>query len=92
VVQAFDTSVQRLVPQLEVAVQAGDLGGVRHVAHTLKSSSASVGALTLSRCCAELEAQARDARTDGLVERAGVLVQEVAAARRALHRLVEPAA
>jgi HPt (histidine-containing phosphotransfer) domain-containing protein len=92
VVQAFDISAQRLVPQLEVAVQAGDMSGVRHVAHTLKSSSASVGALTLSRCCAELEAQARESRSEGLAERAAVLIHEVAAARRALHRLVDPTA
>jgi HPt (histidine-containing phosphotransfer) domain-containing protein len=91
VVQAFDTSALRLMPQLDLAVQTVDMAGVRHVAHTLKSSSASVGALTLSRCCAELEAQARELRTEGLAERASVLMNEVAAARRALHRLVDPA-
>jgi HPt (histidine-containing phosphotransfer) domain-containing protein len=32
---------------------------IRHVAHTLKSSAASVGALRLSRLCAEIEAGAR---------------------------------
>jgi HPt (histidine-containing phosphotransfer) domain-containing protein len=39
---------------------------MRHVAHTLKSSAASVGALELSRLCAEIERRIRQDDTDGL--------------------------
>ena len=40
VVQAFDSSIARLMPQLDTAMAAGDMDGVRSVAHTLKSSMA----------------------------------------------------
>jgi HPt (histidine-containing phosphotransfer) domain-containing protein len=39
---------------------------MRHVAHTLKSSSASVGALDLSRLCADIERRIRQDETEGL--------------------------
>jgi len=55
VLQAFETSVGRLLPQLHDAHRLADHAGVRQVAHTLKSSSASIGALALSQRCAEVE-------------------------------------
>lgn len=60
VMRAFDGSLQRLAEQLATARVAGDTQTLRHVAHTLKSSSASVGALALARLCAEIEAVVRD--------------------------------
>jgi HPt (histidine-containing phosphotransfer) domain-containing protein len=39
------------------------------VVHTLKSSSASVGALELSRCCSEIENRLRQMQVDDLAER-----------------------
>jgi HPt (histidine-containing phosphotransfer) domain-containing protein len=60
VLRAFDTSLQRLLGQLEQARAAGDITAMRHVAHTLKSSSASVGALELSRICADIERRLRE--------------------------------
>ena len=59
VLQAFLASVARLRPLFEAALASRDAAGVRLVAHTLKSSSASIGALELSRCCAQAEAAAR---------------------------------
>ncbi len=53
--RAFETSLARLLPQLSEAGQQQDLATVAHVAHTLKSSSASIGALKLSQMCADLE-------------------------------------
>lgn len=55
VFQAFETSLSRLMPQLLEARAAGDLAGIRHVTHTLKSSSASIGALRMAQLCAEIE-------------------------------------
>ena len=40
VFQAFEASALRLLPQMHDAQRAGDHAGVRHVVHTLKSSSA----------------------------------------------------
>jgi CheY-like chemotaxis protein/HPt (histidine-containing phosphotransfer) domain-containing protein len=59
VLKAFETSVARLAPQLEESRRSGDRAGIRHVAHTLKSSSASIGAMALSQRCAEVEAMIR---------------------------------
>ncbi len=64
VFNAFEISLNRLLPQLVQARDAADSSGVRLVAHTLKSSSATVGALELSRLCAEVEVQAREMRLD----------------------------
>ena len=65
VLKAFQTSAARLAPQLEAAREAGDRTTVRLVAHTLKSSSASIGAIALSQLCGELEVKIRnDAAAD----------------------------
>ena len=59
VLQAFQTSAARLRPQAEAARQQGDRAGVRLVVHTLKSSSASIGAMHLSQLCAQIETTIR---------------------------------
>jgi len=66
VLQAFDTSLQRLLPQGEQAFAACDRETLRHVVHTLKSSSASVGALELSRLCGDIENCLREYGIEGL--------------------------
>jgi PAS domain S-box-containing protein len=89
VFKAFDTSVGRLLPQLEEAAQTADLQGVRHVTHTLKSSSASIGALKLSKLCADTEAQVRAGGpiTD-LPERVQTLRGEILRVQRRLQDLM----
>ena len=59
VLAAFETSLARMLVQLRAELDAGDPGVVAGVAHTLKSSSASVGALALSATCAEVERRLR---------------------------------
>jgi HPt (histidine-containing phosphotransfer) domain-containing protein len=75
VLRAFDASLARLLPQSRQALEQGDHEAVRHVAHTLKSSSASVGAMALSRCCGEIENQLRLQQLEGL----GALVATMSA-------------
>lgn len=82
VLAAFETSVQRMVLQLEGQLQATDPQVVTGVAHTLKSSSASVGALSLSRACAEVEAKLRKGDTAGMQLDISRLIAE---GRAALH-------
>jgi CheY-like chemotaxis protein len=84
VFKAFDSSVLRLLPQLRDAHRRGDNAGVRHVVHTLKSSTASIGANRLSRQCAEIEGMIRlddtselDARVQAMMAEAEVVLQEV---------------
>lgn len=59
VMTAFETSLSRMLVQLAAERDGGDAGVVAGVAHTLKSSSASVGALVLSQACADVERRLR---------------------------------
>lgn len=61
VMKAFELSLQRLSSQLRTARQQQDVVAVRQAAHTLKSSSASVGALRLSGLCLDVETALRQA-------------------------------
>jgi HPt (histidine-containing phosphotransfer) domain-containing protein len=60
VLDTYVASLARHAAELEQARAAGDHAALRLVAHTLKSSSASVGALALAQVCAEVEQLARD--------------------------------
>lgn len=60
VLATYTASLQRLLDQLRVARANADVQAQRHVAHTLKSSSASIGALKLSGLCADIERRMRD--------------------------------
>ena len=91
VASAFDTLAARLLPQLHAAQAEGDADGIRHVAHTLKSSAVSVGAVKLSRMCAEMELMARQGQTDGMHEKVTALTTELASVLAALKdALVSP--
>lgn len=91
VVQAFNTSSNRLLPQLRAAGQAVDLNGVRHVAHTLKSSSASLGATRLSGLCAQLEQQTRAGVADALDMQIERIAGEIAIVLQALNAMTDRA-
>jgi HPt (histidine-containing phosphotransfer) domain-containing protein len=84
VLQAFEGSVRRLAPQLLAAAAASDRVAVGHVAHTLKSSSASIGAMHVSRLCAGLEAEIREGRPVDLPARARELADGLDAVLAAL--------
>ena len=88
VVRAFQNSLDRLMPQLLEAQSRRDPAGMRHVAHTLKSSSASIGALRLSALCAQLETAVRGGATEGLDAQIDALRAEVEAVRPALDELL----
>ena len=83
VLQAFQTSVARLRPQADAARLSGDHAGLRLVAHTLKSSSASIGAMHLSQLCAQIEAMIRSGSADDLdtqLDALGIALDQVLAA------------
>jgi PAS domain S-box-containing protein len=58
-VAAYVESATRLVADAERALEQDDAGALRHAVHTLKSSSANLGATELARLCAETEQLAR---------------------------------
>jgi len=55
VLATYQASLAKLVAQLQLARADGAWDQVSRVAHTLKSSSASIGALALSSLCADIE-------------------------------------
>ena len=77
------------MPQLQDASRCGDHTGVRHVAHTLKSSSASIGAIKLSQLCAEIETRIRTDKLENLDELVAAMSSEVEIVLQALRRLLD---
>ena len=88
VLRAFESSASRLARQFDEARRAGDMHGVRHVVHTLKSSSASIGALTLARLCAEIETAIRAEAFGSLPERLDAMDRELAAVLQAVQPML----
>lgn len=87
VLRTYDGSLQKLMLQFEQAAAGNDVQGLRHVAHTLRSSSASVGAMQFSARCGELEALVRDGHLDRLAPAVDAMREEsrrVVAAVRAM--------
>lgn len=79
VLTTYRSSMARLLAQLAQARNQSDAPAMRLVAHTLKSSSASVGALALSGLCSDAERALRDGRLDQV---SGLLDQLVAESAR----------
>ncbi|MCE4554823.1 Hpt domain-containing protein [Pelomonas cellulosilytica] len=90
VVAAFSSSLDRLLPDLARARSAPtpDYTVIRHVTHTLKSSSASLGAMALAARCADIEAMAREGRSDGLAEQLDAMLDDIQQVRAALAALL----
>ncbi len=90
VLAAFDTSLARMIAQLQAEADGGSPDVVAGIAHTLKSSSASVGALALSQACADVEMRLRNGQSADLrhdIERLIVLSQ---AAQRSVAAILRP--
>ena len=90
VLKAFETSLVRMLAQLEAASLSGDETVVSSVAHTLKSSSASVGALALSAACADVERRLRTGAPGDLHADVQRLVTDGDAALRAVGAMLRP--
>jgi len=90
VLEAFETSLGRLLGQLRDEPDAGDAAVVAGIAHTLKSSSASVGALALSARCAEIERRLREGADGDLQADVQRLLAEGEAALRAVGSMLRP--
>ena len=90
VLAAYDTSLTRMVVQLRLMAEAPDAGEVAGIAHTMKSSSASVGALALSRACADLEARLRGGQAADLRHDIERIVALAEAAQRAAAAILRP--
>jgi len=88
VLATYQTSMARLVEQMTRVRQDSDWDQVARVAHTLKSSSASVGALSLSSLCAEIERHLRQGDTAAAVPLLGRFDDEAARVAEAVRAML----
>lgn len=84
IVTVYLEDAPRLIAQLERAVASNDPIALRVAAHTLKSSSANVGATTLSEAARDLEHGARDGTLANPGSAVARIVGEFAQVRAAL--------
>jgi HPt (histidine-containing phosphotransfer) domain-containing protein len=86
-IDTFVEDAQELTAQLPTALERGDVDGFRRAAHSLKSTSESLGAMDLAALARELETIARTGSLAGVGERLGRVADEYARAAHALRKL-----
>ncbi|MEB3274185.1 MAG: Hpt domain-containing protein [Prochlorothrix sp.] len=67
--ETFTQDTPEMLAQMRQSAEQEDADGLRRSAHTLKSSSATLGATRLSKLCLLLEQQAREGNLDQALER-----------------------
>lgn len=88
VLAAYLASLGRLRQDLDDMRHQVDLDSLCMGVHTLKSSSASVGALHLSGLCASIEQAARNGRLAGLPDQVSGLRAELDRVDRAIQHMI----
>jgi len=83
-IAVFLEDTPRLIQALENAALGPDYKGLREAAHSLKSSSANLGALSLSAAAKRVELGAREESLDRPAVAVAVIANEFARARHAL--------
>jgi len=84
VIDQFNANAPELLAAMQKAVEAGDAEALRHAAHTLKSTSANVGAAVLSAISREVEHLARASEVAGAAALVSGAADELARAVAAL--------
>ena len=88
VMRTYRKSLARLIGQLVTAREPFDPDSMRLAAHTLKSSSGSVGALGLAQLCGSAEAALREGRFESLPNTLDALLAEAERVELAVHQLL----
>jgi HPt (histidine-containing phosphotransfer) domain-containing protein len=86
-IDIFLSDAPQRLQDISRGLTSGDLATVERAAHTLKSSSANIGAIGLSRICREMEQNARERKLDAiqpLFARSRQAMSEVQSALEAL--------
>lgn len=89
VVTAYMGDTPRHLHALRQALGGLDAESVRRVAHSLKSSSANIGAARLATLCRELEQLGRAGSVDGAAPLLYDMEREFVSVRQSLHALLE---
>ncbi len=83
----YQKQFPQLLAQARTALEQGDLDSCANAIHSLKSSSANLGVVEVSKQCAEIEHAARDGLSQGLAGRLEAVAQAYAAARPELDQM-----
>lgn len=89
VVRAYVDDTPRQFRALRGAIAGGDAGTVKKVGHSLKSSSANVGADALAQLCKDMELLGKGNSTEGAAGLLGVMEHEFHAVRTSLCAILE---
>ena len=89
VLQAFLRDTPNHLQTIRLAIAGNNAAQLRKAAHSLKSSSANVGADALAQRCKELEQLGRNETTAGAAPLLADMEQSFQAARQALGALLE---
>ena len=89
VIQLYLSSAPQLLDSLRAAVIHGDATAMKRAAHSFKSSSGNVGALTLAALCKELEVMGGANHTAGAAAVLPAIEAEYEAVREALQAEVQ---
>ncbi|SEL48502.1 Hpt sensor hybrid histidine kinase [Pseudoxanthomonas sp. GM95] len=84
IIHVFLEDAPRLISELETASAIPDLDAMRAAAHSLKSSSANMGAMALSAAAKRIELGAREQRLDRPAVAVALVIAEFARAKVAL--------
>jgi HPt (histidine-containing phosphotransfer) domain-containing protein len=84
IVRLYLESAPMLIAQMHAGFAVSDMTAVRNAAHSLKSSSANIGATDLSKMCSKLEAAARAGVIGEGVPEANAIEAEYTEVRSAL--------
>jgi signal transduction histidine kinase/DNA-binding response OmpR family regulator/HPt (histidine-containing phosphotransfer) domain-containing protein len=89
VIAAYVGDAPQHLRTLRQAVGGQDAPTIRHVAHSLKSASANVGADTLARLCKDLEQMGRSASVANAATLLADMEEEFQAVRQSLNAMLE---
>ena len=89
IIELYVSTAPKLMSDIRDGIAAGDPERLSRAAHALKSSSANLGATTLSELCKELELLGRSGAVDGTEAKLDVLEFEFDAVCAALRQVLE---
>jgi signal transduction histidine kinase/CheY-like chemotaxis protein/HPt (histidine-containing phosphotransfer) domain-containing protein len=89
-IDVYVEDAPRQIARLQAAAHGGDLNSVIESAHSLKSSSANLGAKSLAELALRLERDARNGRTDDMLELAQNIGAEFTRVQGALKKVSLP--
>ena len=86
IVRVYLSSSEPFFEKLKKAAVSGDLEELQNIAHSLKSSSANVGAIKLSKMCKDLEMACRNKALEKMTDRVEMIAAEFFQVKHDLNR------